>query len=251
MKLQNILFKGPFQISDIEVKINNSSNRKIHPEFENNIDSIWSAKLQEANQNITNLWDSNIYRLNSFSQNQKKLILELNLISFKTIIGLKTQILRSKPKISQDYWPKGLFVSAIIKTSDNRYIFAKTKSSVIKNGQPDIIGGVLSKEETLITDSRNITSHLLKELHEEINIKPNTINNLKLEGGIVSAWGNIGLIFSLGLTLNTQQVKTNFDQTNDGELEDIIIIEENKFYQFVSQLPNHGPALKKLFKKPF
>ncbi len=203
--LYKILFKGRYLLEDVQVSFSEKSNRKIDAELEAKFRDDWEETLKSAADKGIKVWDSQTYRLENFRIDKGKLLLDLSLIKFSVRSGIKKH--RDEvEKLGSGYFSKGLHVSAIIVTSDGKYLMGKLSGKTLNERTVDFIGGVMSKDEVEVRDSRDIWKTVIRELDEEVNIKETDTERVELVGALTSKHSNVGLVFFVKLKIDSKKV---------------------------------------------
>lgn len=236
MTLPKILFKGNYAAADITIATLAESTRKIDPKLEQQIELKWQELLTEAKASGRKLWDSELYRFENF-RTDPKLELTFSTVTF-SVAKAGSAFIDEFKRIGEEYYSKSTFVIGLAKTSDDYYILGEVSSNYMNTGAIDIIGGVLSKSEGLMTNSNDLFAALCKEFREEIGIKQENLANLRLLGAILTMKFKVCLVFHLEIALTKNEVQNIYDQTKDDELSRIIFIPENELKNELAKLPD-------------
>lgn len=180
--------------------------------------------LKNAARKGIKAWDSQIYRLENFRVDRDKLFLNFSLIPYSVRVGIKAHR-DEMEKFGQDYLSKALYVSAIIETSDGKYLIGKLSGKTLNEKSIDFIGGVLSHDEIEIRSSDDLWQVMFTELDEEANIKKDDVESSSLVGGATSWYSNVALIFYVKLKIDSETVKRKFADRSDDELSDLLCVE--------------------------
>lgn len=204
-----LIIQGKFYPKDINVKIADSSNRKINFEIENKIDDNWKEYEKTKKKNGGMIWDATTYRLEDLKKDGDKIELFLGEINFSKRIGARG-CLKELAVLGKDYYPAGIYLAAIIKTNDGHYVIGELSGKTTVEGEVSLIGGLLSKDEMLIKSSVDISEMLQKELEEEIYIESNEIKDIYLKAIIQTERLAFGLIFYVNLNISAENIKYKF-----------------------------------------
>lgn len=186
------------------------------------------------------VWNSNTYRLESINAESGKLHLELGYIEYKV-----RATMRNIPGIydlTDEHWPKGVFVTSIIRTGDGFYVFGELSGKTIVDKIYDTIGGTLTPEEGSVKTGNDLFTALYRELKEECKISGDSIKSCSLRGAILTDFLNVGLLFEVELTRTKDEVKKDFEMENDGELSDLIFVAPGEAKKFTESIAHFGPA---------
>lgn len=244
LKLPKILFKSEHKYDQITIN-HTKSTRAIDQDLETIFKQNWIEITQNAKKQDMQIWDSILYRLEKFEIKQK-LIMEFSEINFSTTKSANKYIDILIQK-GEKYFIKSIFSSIIIKTADNKFILGKKSRKYMHNVDLTFIGGVLSKDEHLIENGKDLFQSALNEVQEELNIKC-PIDNLTLLGGILTELGKCSLVFYLFVSMNSGEIKKNFAYRNDEELEDILILSEEDFKDHIANMDNSKQLILELLK---
>jgi len=204
------------QGNKISVIVSNISSRLIDDLLESKLDALWQEQARKCHEKGEKVWDGISYRLNTLSLKDNTLNVELGPIRWS-----KRSPIRSIDEIHQldeEYWGRGVFVTALICTSDGKYIFGERKKTVIKRTMSTTIGGILSSEEVKVDSFDDFFTMLHKEIHEEIGVTADHIIKENFLGVVYSAKADVGFIFTVTLNLSSQDINTLFQKRSDDEL---------------------------------
>lgn len=228
-----ILLSKSFNLDQIQVILNPVSSRLIDQKVEKEIEKKWNERLSQAQSKGIKIWNSTTYRLNEFVIEKDELYLELSEIDFKTRVGMK--YIDAVYDLGPDYYSKGIFTAGLVKTSDNKYIFGELSGNTLSalSRNVDFIGGILSKDECIVTSAKSLAHALEREVQEEINIPANQIQDMILKAIILTSGYNIALIFDVDLTIDSVSVQSLFNLKNDKELKSLVFVEQDKLKEFL------------------
>lgn len=204
-----IIVQGKFYPKDVEVEFADFSNRKIDFEIENKIDANWKEYEKVKKENGGIVWDAVTYRLEDLKMENNKIKLVLGEINFSKRIGARW-CLDELEKCGIDYYPKGIYLAAIIETGDNYYIMGELSGKTVVSSVASLAGGVLSKDEAVIGKSEDIFGALYREIKEELNIDKENLKDLYLKAIIMTERLSIGFIFYVSLDMNIESVQNKF-----------------------------------------
>ncbi len=236
MQLPKILFKGNYTAADIMVSTLAKSTRKIDAKLEQQMQVRWQELLTEAKSSGRKLWDSELYRFEDF-RTGPKLELTFSTVPF-SVAKAGSAYIDEFNRLGEEYYSKSTFAIGLAKTSDDCYILGEVSSNYMNTGAIDIIGGVLSKSEGLMTNSNDLFAALYKEFEEEIGIKKESLAHPRLLGAILTMKFKVCLVFHLEISLTKNEVQDIYDENKDDELSRIIFIHENKLKEELTKLPD-------------
>lgn len=240
MLLPHILAKGNFRPKDITVSVAEQSNRLIDRGLESRIEEAWQARKEKAELSGAKMWDAVTYRLESIDADNEHLNISLGHIRYKVRASMRN--IPGVYEYPDGYWPKGVFVTSIIKTSDDYYIFGELSGKTIVDKKYDTVGGVLTPEEGRVTNGDELFAAIYRELEEEINISNQQIKSASLRGAILTDFLNVGLFFEVELLIPRWQVQKEFEKKNDEELSGLVFVEPSDVKTFLSSIKHFGTA---------
>jgi hypothetical protein len=249
MNKTSILLTCNLGLSEINIDIK-PSDRKVDPELESQVASTWAKILKEAEKSGQLAYENEYtYRLNGFTFDKGNLELEIAQIPFSIRYAL-TKLPRTF-ELREDYWPKGLFVASIVKTSDDFFVFGSKSSknlssNALKVKKIDPIGGML--DEQVLDVNLYLDKMLKNELLEEAGINPKFIEEVRCIGLLISRSSNIGIINYTRINVTKNELNESFKQLNDGEFSDLIFVEKSELEQFTSELEDYRVLLWDLYK---
>ncbi|EKE20983.1 MAG: hypothetical protein ACD_7C00397G0001 [uncultured bacterium] len=204
-----IIVQGKFYPKDIDVDFSKLSGRKIDFEIENKIDKKWKEHEKEKKQEGGMIWDSVTYRLENLKAKENKLNITLGEIKYSKRIGARW-FLDKLEKLGDGYYPKGIYLAAIVKTKDEYYVMGDLSGKTLVLSDVSLVGGVLSKDEGIIEKSDDIFGALQREVKEELNIDKENLEDIYLKAVILTERLAIGFIFCASLNMDMESVQGNF-----------------------------------------
>lgn len=232
----NIMVMGQFQPKDLVVTIS-QSNRKVDPTIENQLESLWEAKVKLATEKGLNLYNGISYRLNSFKQDNNQLLLDLGKIEYKVRDGL-VQI-PEYFRLSSEYYRNGCYTGGTVKTSDNYYLMVELSGKSMNQNKTDLIGGILETPPD-VTSGNDIFDSFFRELEEEAIIKKDEIINSYLRAIYLDHKTNIGFYFEVTIKPTAQEVVERFKkETQDADIKTVLAFTRD---QYLQSLKHHNPG---------
>ena len=245
MNLPRVLFKGKYNLKNIETKFSNTSNRKINLSLESKLQKEWKQILREVTKRGIKAWDSNLYRLDNFEAQKDKLSLTLSTIPF-SISKSMNRYLDNLYKLGEDYFSKSLFTESLIKTSDNKYVFGKLTTNYLTSRKIDLIGGVLSKDEQIVKNGKDVFKALFTEFKEEINISEKHIKSSILIGTVLTPKTKVGLIFDTCLSISSRSLIHHFKRSENDEIEDLILVDKIDLMNTIDKTAEYRTEIEQL-----
>jgi len=220
----HVLIKKRLKSQDVQVTFNLNSSRKVDPSIEQEALDNWYKNLQTYKENNQKIWDGTTYRLNTLKIYENSLDLELSTVKFSTINGYRD--IFKKYDLNTEYYIDHISVGALIKTSDNKYLFGERSGKTAARSPIDLIGGGASKDELEITSGEDFETLLLKEIEEETNLDLNHIKKSEIIGIVRSQSTNVIIIFEVILNISSQNVLRLFKQRGDDEMKSLVFVEQ-------------------------
>lgn len=242
MNDSEILLAGRFEISAIKIEAEwiAENSLSLIPD----LDLKWEHYKREKSAAGVKCWDAALYRLIRWRIEGAHVLLTLGTIRVKQVL-IEGPFVRAQ-KLPEPYWPKNMFVCALIYTTDGKAIVAKLAGRTIGNRKFDLIGGALSKDEGEVSCGEDLSAALFREFYEELNLSRSSCSSIVLLGIIRTPSLSIGLIFETTVSLTFEQLKCNFEERNDGEILELIAVEFEKLPAFLADHQGHLPAVARL-----
>lgn len=233
-----ILAKGSFNPEDLIVTIS-ESNRKIDIKKEKQLHNLYKEKEKKALERGQHIYNGFSYRLNSLNFKENKLLLDFSIFDFKTRECLiETEGYYNLP---EEYWRKGCYTSATVKTSDGKYLMVELSGKSMNTNKVDYLGGIMETEPP-IQSGKDIFDSLYAELEEEAFIKKADILEAHLKLIFISARTNVGFYFEILLKNTSEQVTKRFDnQIKEIDIKSLKIMSRT---DYISELENHANVSK-------
>jgi len=213
-----------------------ASSRKIDPKLEGLCRQRWQEFLQQAKNQNKKLWDSEIYRLESFDKRNNSLELKVSVIPFSVRLGMNDCVNEVK-KLGESYAAFGLYTSCFVITADNKYLFIEKSGHYFTNRKISFIGGVLSKTEQVIAGGDDLYQSVLSEVTDELEIDGNIVDSMALRAGFISENYNVCMLFTVNLKKSFLEIRSQFKANDDGEAASIIGVDAAELPNFALTLP--------------
>lgn len=216
----SVLFLGNWSPNNVFVK-EVDSTRVIDHNLEARCKQTWDAMLVEAAQTNKKLWDCDVYRFESMSNDSEKLNLFFSTIPFSVRLGMNMHTNEIK-KLGITYASQGIFTSCFVRTSDNMYIFIEKSEHYFTHKKISFVGGIVSKSERVLTSGKDLFKGVEKEVLEEIGVSARDIRDIHLRIGYRSENFNVCLLFEVLVSLAFSEVLKLFTKNHDDEAKKII-----------------------------
>jgi len=172
-------------------------------------ENVWGGLLSNAKKKGGRVWNGEIYRLANINIGDNVTVITLGTIDFKTHYTTSFVVDKLK-KIPFSRRPNGMYVSAYIKTIDNKYIFGIKSNESILTDNINFIGGNLNKDEMSINKVDDIFNFFEKEFDEELGIKKEFINRVSGLSIFQGENMRVGILLKCDLFLTSQEVRDKF-----------------------------------------
>jgi hypothetical protein len=207
------------------------SARLIDKSVEDSCLKIWNGMLIEAKKENRKLWDSEIYRFESISQDGVVTNFKVSTIPFSVVISTNKYI-KETNNFDESLAPLGMFTSCFVKTSDDKYLFIEKSNKYFTKKKISFIGGTLSKTEKEIHKGADLFGEVIKEVKEELGLSEEDVESVVFRSMYETKNLSICLLFEVILNCSFEQVKIKFDQGNDGEAVRVIAVDSIKLFDF-------------------
>jgi hypothetical protein len=238
-ELPKILISGKFKPSDLEVSVS-ESNRKIDPTTEAQLEPVWETKKKKADEDGKVCYNGISYRLNSIESKDGKVILDFGTFEYKVRDGLIA--IPEYFNLPEEYWRKGCFTCASIKTSDNQYVMAELSGKSMNYNKVDLIGGVMETNIGMTTGD-DIFKSFYNELDEEAGVKEEDIKESYLQTIYLASGTNVAFYFEVTLNVPSQELLERFKTNKDTDIKSLCVFTRE---EYLNVLKNHS-SLNKQF----
>ncbi len=223
-----ILAKGKFSPNDLSVSISPSS-RKIDTFVESKIEEVWDKMVANEREKNQNLYNGISCRLNSLKQKEDKLLIDLGTFEYKIRDGLIA--IPEYFNLPEEYWRKGCFTQATIKTSDDKYLMVELSGKSMNKNNIDFLGGVMEIPPE-VKNGEDIFKSLYSELEEEGFITPIDITECFLKFIFITNTHNIGFYFEVGLNISSQKLTERYKNLNiEADIKSIKIFSRDEYLE--------------------
>lgn len=207
-------------------------------------ESRWKEFVQERQQAGVKCWDAELYRLERLVPDGRTISLELGSIRVMHVL-IGAPLVRQR-NLGEEYWPKNLFTCGLLRTIEGSYIFAKLSGKTVGNRSIDLVGGALSRDEIQLRSGLDLETALYREFKEELNLGKELITRSEFIGAIRTGALSVGLIFRCYLNCSVDDLQRRFKECNDGEISELIIVEENRLLEFLHSKDSYLPTVGEL-----
>lgn len=215
-----------------------------HKKMEQRINETWKVLLTYYAEHGMRVWDAPHYRLNNIAEvSSGSCRLELSVVMFSTVKSL-IEIRRHCP-LPDSYNSYHLNVGALIKTSDNFYLFGARSNTAYAN-KTDIIGGGLQVDELPIASGNDIRKTLFKEMQEEANISETQVVSSEVMGILLSSSTGLIILFDVCLNSAKAELVSRFVTRSDQEMADLIFVPATELVSFLEGLHDYRKLIPKL-----
>lgn len=218
-----VLFSGAWLLEQVQVTEIKSS-RLVDESLEQSAIDSWKSACDEAVQRGSELWDSEVYRLENVSDDEV-LSLQLSTIPFSVRLGMNKHTV-SIQALGENYAPKGMFTSCLLTTTDDKFVFIEKSNKFYTNKKYAWVGGVLSKTEHQIQDGVELFNTIRSEILEEVGC--DHIPDIVLRCGYLTENWNVCLLFSASLAITSAELSSLFEKKSDGEAKNLLIIPKSE-----------------------
>ncbi len=233
-----VLHKGSLSFTDIAIE------HTTHSSF--CIDEATNARVSDVRQTLQlrrkEEWrlcfNGNYYRVETIQQQSpQQLAIGLSTIRYQYIAAYRS--MQDFFESSPEHHLNHLSVAAMIKTSDNKYVFGVRSH----NGSIDLIGGGVQKDELLVQSGTDIQKTLYKECKEEIWLDSCHISSCTYVGTLFSYTSNNIVIASMQLAISSQELSELFHQKTDEEMKWLLYIEPQDIQHFLGKMKSYRPLI--------
>lgn len=227
-----ILSKTPFSIGGIKIQVC-AEIWTATPDYNGLVDVEWESMVLQAKNPI---WDGTYYRVINASE------LETRSEGGRMQLGtIRYRYIATFPALHQHHARCGLAplyhlsTTALIRTIDGYYLFGKR----VRNGSIDLIGGGAQTDELVISSGLGVEQNLYKEIHEEVGICKDDIEELAGIGIVLSETSNVLLIGHAQVGLSKIDTIAQFDQRTENEMTEPVFVHEDKLQGFLRDMTGY------------
>ncbi len=242
MDLPRILVTGKFKPNDLEVSVS-ASDRKVDPAIEVELESVWQAKVKKAEENGQICYNGISYRLNSIQEKEGKISIDFGTIEYKVRDGLI--VIPEYFDLPEEYYRKGCFSSASIKTSDDLYLMVELTGRSMNLNAIDLVGGIM-ETNVLMNNGNDVFRSFYNELKEEAGITEADIRQSYLQTIYLEYRTNVAFYFEVVLDISSDVLLKRFQDNKDADIKSIRLFSRE---EYLTVLNNHKSMNKHLTAK--
>ena len=239
MFLSRILSKNHFTIAGLGVKV--CSNEWSAPAvYEALVDAAWKDLLAHTTQPI---WDGTYYRvLNPAELENGSGTVEVRLGTIRyRYIATFAELHRHHARYQLEPLHH-LSTIALLRTSDGYYLFGRRTS----NGEIDLIGGGVQRDELVIAKGPDLERNLLKEIHEEVGIDGTRIHQVTGIGILFSSTSNVLIVGHANVGLTRSESVARFALRTDDEMSEPVFVREDELRPVLRSMSDYRPLIPEL-----
>lgn len=242
MELPKLLASGKFKPEDLIVSVN-SSNRHIDPSIEAQLEDIWNEKVRKAEEAGKVCYNGISYRLNGMQEKDGKVLIDFGTFEYKVRDGLIA--IPEYFNLSEEYYRKGCFTTASIKTSDDLYLMVELSGKSMNENSIDLVGGIMETDTEMNTGT-DVFKSFYKELAEEVGVTENDIDSIYLNSIYLEHRTNVGFYFEVVLNIPYEELVARFSDNEDIDIKSIRAFSRD---QYIETLNNHRSPNKPFIAK--
>lgn len=209
--------------------------------LDENMDTMWNEFVEKSRQIGRRVWNSTLYRMESFDLTEQGLAMHLSTIEVKEI--QMSMRVPGEYDLGDRYRPYNMFVGSLVETADGKFIFGRTNTNTLSAGRIDLIGGALSHTENAVHSGNDIYMAALTEITEELNIGSNCVINGKVCSLLRTTRFNIGVVFHVALGITAREVDSLFEARQNDEIVETIQVDRTDVASFLEKSPSYLPTL--------
>jgi len=185
------------------------------------IERMWQNRLSSG----TRLFDAKLFRVTSVKLLNQKLCISLENTSYRNFVGSRPDSFLSK--FGADLTANPLSVGTLLATSDNYLMIGKRRMDLDFNpGKYSTIAGMMDRDKDIKNGTPDPFMAVIRELHEEKNIKWDDVKDLVCLGAVYSQeYNQTYLPFYARLMLSREEVNSRTPLEN--EFDEFFFIDTN------------------------
>ena len=211
----------PNQIEIKEIPIKYDRNKYLQKE----INDFWQEMDKKAKSEGKRIWDSQIYTLSDYRLLGDHILMKLGVINYRTYFYFRNH----PDKLEGAKLDPGLGVGALIKTTDDKYIFG-VPNTAFNDSSYVIIGGGCVKSEMEIHGWEDFMECFYKELLEEIGVDKSHVTSAMLSG-FIGVPNTVQAILKIELDMSSEEVIAAHKKENDGEISNVIAYTKEEIFE--------------------
>jgi len=182
-------------------------NRKISlpQNYIKKIDKYWNLLQKQGKKFIR----GDIFTIKSIKQNNTSLIIYVELTDYAHFLFTYYQ------KVSKKYDCRVIHTSALIETSDHKFVIGVMNNGTYAPQKLQFIGGGIDKDD-LIGNELDLTHNIRKEISEELGLNTQNINIIKnFKPYLLKSGGEtnfLSAVFKLNLLIDATELLNRFEK---------------------------------------
>ena len=241
MLLPHIFSKQGFDIAKLPVSVC-PDQWTAPPAYDVLVDAAWRQMLRESRHP---LWDGTYYRLLNPADVENGMgtsPLRLGAIRYRYIATFAA--LHQHHAFHQLDLVHHLSTTAVIRTRDNYYLFGRRT----RNGEIDLIGGGVQRDELEVTSGADLERNLLKEIREETGVSAHDVQQLTGIGILRSANSNVLIVANANLSLTKVEAIARFVLRPENEMSELVFVPETGLYPTLNSMSDYRPLIPELMQ---
>lgn len=229
----SIVSKFQGSLEDVIIRNAQKQTLEVSQSTQKLLDHIWTILEKKAQDEGRNLWNGQSLRLDHFEEQDGKLYLDLSHIWFKDRYGLEAAY-RSDECSTPSERSQGLAVGAVVKTSDDWYVFGLQSQTTMSSSQYAFLGGLADDLE--LNSGYGLYQEMLREVEEESGILATDIEFARLLGMFQNHVAGYIMLFDVQLTITRDEVYQRFQENSDVEHADLVFVTPEELSEFLKQM---------------
>jgi len=218
----DVLFACHYRKDQVVVRAS-SARRTTTSAIEAHITRQWDAERAVAEQTGRTLFNGALGRLVSADPGDDSLVLHIGPTTYKEFLGTNVhpdpslRRDRSRPAaLGDDHLANPLGISATVITADGKIVLGRRSERVaLHGGYLHTFGGMLEGPDRLPDGTYDVFGCAIRELCEELPIKPGEVADLAITGLVKdAALGQPELLFDARLTIPFEDLKDRFESAS-------------------------------------
>lgn len=241
MFLPRILSKNTFDIRGLGVEVC-PHEWTVPSAYEILVQETWKDLLARSRHPI---WDGTYYRLLNpagLEWGEDAITLRLGTIRYRYIATYP--MLHQHHAIHQLGPLHHVSTIALICTGDGYYLFGRR----MRNGEIDLIGGGVQRDELAIANGADLERNLLKEIQEETGISGTEIRQLTGIGILLSENSNVLIVGHAKAGLTRAEATARFALRTEDEMFELVFIPENGLRSALREMSDYRRLIPELMQ---
>jgi len=206
-------------------------------QFEQRLEKVWRQLQAQAKKDGYKLWNSKTYALKKLREVSGHLELSIGLIDYKHHVSIMRLIRQGE--IGEEYFTRFMYCSALIKTTDNKYVFG-IGTGILKD-QIKFVGGSYAQDEQQLTNGQSLFNLPVQEMKDEIGVGLKYIDQIVLKRLYLTPNGAVDLTFYIKLNIDSTRVSQLFTDRKEDEFKELVVLKAERANEAVSKMLWHLP----------